>query len=331
MKQYPLFCGLLTFQFKCRAHEVGVAFANAWGSVKYAAHLYNAVRQERLLSKVWQDMELLIALQGTENVFVGNYPKTLDEYLKRFMLSMGYSATLFASNRRSGTSIASPKGPRGLQELAKVSHMFTGRYCNNERAVNFSDESIMEVIEEMFDDDIDDESAKPKGKQTKTAASGALLRNKEGVVKHDVPTVDFLKHLVNALHAESMELTMDYFRLHRFSWMLLRSVNEKCKPKLLDMYGPGYLEKENQLPFVVGYIFMAATTTSRVAKHLLPKRTGEVTSKLLATAAEALGDMIGSGAGRMEIEVLEKQYGFAVDLSEVDEVEEVEVHDWREI
>jgi len=110
LKQYPLLCGLFTFVLKTRAQEIGLAFANAWGSILYASHLYNAARQEKLLLKSWTDLELLIALHSPERFFVGDCPKSLEEYLERFLLSMGYSATAFASNRRSSALAAPHEG-----------------------------------------------------------------------------------------------------------------------------------------------------------------------------------------------------------------------------
>ncbi|KAI4193237.1 MAG: hypothetical protein LQ348_002920 [Seirophora lacunosa] len=46
LKQYPMICGLFTFALKARYQELCVVVINAWGSVMYAGHLYNAVRQE---------------------------------------------------------------------------------------------------------------------------------------------------------------------------------------------------------------------------------------------------------------------------------------------
>lgn len=103
--------------------------------------------------------------------------------------------------------------------------------------------------------------------------------------------------------------------------MLLRNVNEVCKPALLETYGAGYLEKESQLPFVVGYIFMAATQTSRVANLLLPRRAGvQVSSRLLAMAASALGGMIESGAGEIESKLVARRLGVTeIDFGELDD------------
>lgn len=332
LKQYPLLCGLFIFVLEARFQEIGLAFANAWGSLLYAGQLYNAARQEKLLLRPWEDMELLIMLQSEGPFIVGNRPKGLEEYLKRFLLSMGYSATAFASNRRRGAAIASSRGPRALTALCKVGSLFTGRYCNNDRAVSWTSESLTPIIESMMDDDSDDDDddpshskakpteKKPK-KKIKMSATGSLLKKPRGHRSSEVPTLDFLELLANALQAESLEFTFDYLNLHRICWDLLRRVNEACRPKLLQMYGGGYLEKENQLPFIVGYIFMTATTTSRVANLLLPRRGDtEVSSRLLAMAADCIGGMIESGAGRTEVNMLEARLGYELDLSALDEV-----------
>lgn len=119
MKQHPLLCGLWAYHLKALFHKVGVVFAGAWGSIMYCAHLYNAVRQEKLLHRRWKDIELIMKLQEG-NIFVGDPPKTPEDYLKRFALSMGYSASAFARNKRPRGSLleASKTGPRGMQELA---------------------------------------------------------------------------------------------------------------------------------------------------------------------------------------------------------------------
>lgn len=332
LRQYPLLCGLFTFALKMRAQEIGLAFANAWGSILYTSQLYNAARQEKLLLKTWKDMELLIVLHSPEKFFAGDRPKGLEEYLKRFMLSMGYSAAHFASNRRRDIPVASARGPRSLTQLCEVGELFAGRYCRNDQNVAWTRESIQRIIDAKMDDDSDDSesdsshpnvnAADKKAKKVKTSATGSLIR-KPKADQHSTTTMDFLNDLVNALHAESLELSVDYLRIHRFCWMLLRSVNDACRPKLLEFYGGGYLEKENQLPFVVGYIFMTATQTSRVANLLLPRRGGfEVSSRLLATAAKMIEDMIDTGAGGIEIDILEKFGGYRLDFGELDDLAE---------
>ena len=288
----------------------------------YAGHLYNASRQEGFLPKAWKDMELLIALHGTEPFFVGDRPKDLDGYLKRYLLSMGYSATVFASNRRRGAPIASAKGPRVLPTLCPV---FMGRYCENNPTVTWTPDSIKPIIEAKMENDSENEYADRRPTKVRTAASGSLIRKPKRNSK-SIPTTDFLEDLANALHAETLELSIDYLRVHRFCWILLRNVNEVCKPTLLEMVGAGYLEKENQLPFVVGYTFMAATQTNRVANLLLPRRDSfQVSSRLLKTAASALEGMIESGAGEIESKLIAQRLG--VESIDFRELNNLDAHD----
>ena len=305
------------FALKMRAQELGVAFVNAWGSVMYAGQLYNAAFQEKLLSKTCLDMDLVISLQGQDKFFVGDAPKGLEEYWKRFMLSIGYSATVFANNRRPNANVVSSKGPRCLAVLCAVGKLFPGRYCNNGATTRWTSEEMKQVIESKFDDESEGEddhdqssatnqSERREARVTKTSSSGALIEKPRRDVS-SIKTTDFLFDIANALHAETLEMSLDYLRVHRVCWRLLRSVNDVCKPRLLQTYGAGYLEREDQLPFVVGYILMAATATSQLAGVLIPRRSEiEVSSRLLMSAAEAVDGMLQSGIGALEIKVLKQ-------------------------
>ena len=272
-------------------------------------------------------MELLIALHSAEKIFIGDAPKDVEGYLKHFLLSMGYSATAFATNRRRGAPIASARGPRGLSELCAAGALFKRRYCHNNQNVSWTLDSIKPIIEAKREEDSEDSedegSKQKKSTKSKTAVSGVLFSKPTKRNSQSISTTDFLEDLANALNAESPELSVDYLRMHRFCWMLLRKVNEVCKPQLVEMGGAGYLEKENQLPFVVGYIFMAATQTGRVANVLLPKRDNfQVSSRLLAKAAEQIKTMIETGAGEIESRFLAMRLGAEeIDFSQLDDVD----------
>ena len=322
LKQYPLLCGLFSFAIQNAAQTVGIDFANAWGSIMYAGHLYNATRQEKFLPKMWTDMEMLIALQSPEKFFIGDAPTDPEGYFKRFCLSMGYSATAFARNRRNGARLASARGPRGLSPLCPVGALFAGRYCRNEGNVTWTPDTIKPIIEAKAYEDSDDENSEKISSKIKIAVSSSLIR-KPKRSSECIRTTDFLEDLANVLDAETFELSIDYLRVHQFCWKLLRKVNDACKPQLLEMVGAGYLEKENQLPFVVGYIFMAATHTSQVANLLRAKRAGfEVSSRLLVTAAIVLEGMIDNGAGEIESRIIAHRIGAAeIEFHELEKVD----------
>lgn len=73
MKSHPAFSGLWLYSLRALYQEIGITFVGAWGSVMYAGHLYNALRQENLLKTRWDDMELVMALH--RNFFIGGGPK----------------------------------------------------------------------------------------------------------------------------------------------------------------------------------------------------------------------------------------------------------------
>ena len=101
---------------KLDIQEAGIGFFNAWGFAKSGAQIYNAVRKENFLDKEWQDMELALMFYGDAALFVGSRPDGVEEYFKRFCLSMGYSAQNFACGgaRLHSRPIESRQGPRGV-------------------------------------------------------------------------------------------------------------------------------------------------------------------------------------------------------------------------
>lgn len=64
---------------------------------------------------------------------------------------------------------------------------------------------------------------------------------------------------------------------------------------------------------------MSATATSHIAGMLTPKKKGvEVTNRLLMTAAQPIEEMIDSGAGAIELKVLERRVAIDIDFGETD-------------
>ena len=230
LKQYPLLCGLFTFALEMRAQRLGGLFANAWGSIMYAGHLYNAVRQEKLLAEPWTDMELLIAQQTPEAFFVGNSPKEPCQYLECFLLSMGYQWDEGASNSAGATPDSEPEAAR-LTEKCRVGGLLAEKYCDMEDpAVSWTRESIKLITESTMDDTkggTERDSSQANLTVTEQEAGKAEEPATESITKnvkenqYSTTALDFLNHLANALNAETPALSMDYLSLHRSSWALL--------------------------------------------------------------------------------------------------------------
>jgi len=302
-------------------HHAGLVFANAWGSVKFAAHIYNAVRNEKFCTKLWGDLEVVMANQGYSSIFVGSPPKTLDDYFKQFLLGVGYSASNFAKNRHPGGKPAvAADGPRKSFEAEHdilISHELELGYTmmadeKGRKSVDL-EKVLQRCIEEAEDEDgeyIDSTGEKlhimPKRQKKAYTLSEALIL------------------IAETLMAEELALTLDLFRMHRLTWQVLRGIHEKVDPELKRIYGMRYIEAEHQLPFAIGYILMTAVETRAVAGVMAPKKRQLVSSDVLKEAGRVIEGMIDSGMGGLELKILREHYGMdmAVPTFEGDFVEE---------
>lgn len=289
------------FGMKLDMQEMGLAFLNAWGSAKFTAQIYNAVRQEKFLTRSWQDMDLAVMIHGDPAMFVGDRPNNTDDYFQRFALSMGYSTQNFAQGgkRKHSRPIASNKGPRGLltsKDATPIAYELRFGYSNFESKTVWDLEKVLaRVLEIDYELHLE-----------------VVAGHKRHGKRHT--TTEALTMICQSLTSEDLALTFDHFRLHRQAWRLLRAIKDNVADDLRRIYGPGYLETENQLLFVVGYIFMTAIQTKKLGALLLPKKEEIVSSKLLMKPADALEGMIDSGAGGMEINILREKYGMEIEI-----------------
>jgi hypothetical protein len=84
LKRHPLSCGLKLYAVRAMYHDLSVKFANAAGTVISCAHLYHALKNERLLTGTWPDMELFLHMQEGDHVFGGPVPRNPKEYLFQY-------------------------------------------------------------------------------------------------------------------------------------------------------------------------------------------------------------------------------------------------------
>ncbi|KAL2816714.1 hypothetical protein BJX63DRAFT_430095 [Aspergillus granulosus] len=301
LKWHPLLCGTRAYNLKARYQDIAITFQGAWGSVMYSAHLYNALNQERLLSKPWVDMDLVLSWH--DEIFVGDPPHSPENYIKRYSLSMGYSAASFARDRRqTGRVPESKTGPKGIQPAAPVSRMFFDRYVQGSGQIGFSESDLEQILTTAVweEDDQDD-------------GTFSMQRNSESKPKFKTKTppkkltlTSLLKTMRNTLQSEALEFTFDYLALHRTCWRMLRTLREACEPMLIKIHGPEYLENETQLPFVVGYIFMAAMGVDLLGKELA-KKDEVVKSRIMITAAGVVESLVHTPAASLSAQFLAKQ------------------------
>ncbi|KAI0550364.1 hypothetical protein F4679DRAFT_208740 [Xylaria curta] len=311
----PVLSGLFLYHFRCQYRSTGLAVANVWGSIQYCQHLYNALRNERLLNASWTDMDVLFTNLGEDSFYVGGeVPKTPQEYFNKFCLQMGTSAAAMSRKRRKNTPLQSRAGPRGMKEASPVLSMFRARYVDNTGQIDLTPEYVSQIIElSLFElEDTEDgtfqigqiedpEKIREKKKLQHLSNEGRRKAAKSG----NMPLEQLIKPLVYALHAESLEYAYPYLNMHRWCWRLLRAVKDSCDNLLRQLYTPAYLEKECQLAWVVGWIFMAASGLEAGVSDRRP----------LQLAAKAMNEFLDTGTGSVICkQILGKQLGMPIEF-----------------
>lgn len=320
LKQYPLLCGLWLFSLRYLMQDSGITFCNAWGSIMYSAHLYNSVRQEGHVKSMWKDMEMLLLLQGDDKMFIGDRPKNVEDYLKRFNLCLGYSVTALAKNKRkNASSMASAKGPRVMTKPCVLSEMFCDRYINNTRSLSTDLNKVEQHMKSQFRDP-QNMSSRGVDAEAADAARVASITNKYNT-KQKLNAGTFLEGLANAINAEGMHLTFDYFRLHRFCWLLLRSIKSRCSEDLRDIFGYNYIEREDQLPYIVGYLFRIAFNSERMVSNKTGLEIDQMSRhQIYRGAAQGLEQMVQSSGGGSCAKLVEGWCNLKVDWDDLEKL-----------
>ncbi|KAI1808824.1 hypothetical protein F4811DRAFT_548401 [Daldinia bambusicola] len=265
LKMSPVLSGLVLYHFRSSMWEMGIALADAWGSITYSLHLCNALQSERLMSDRWSDMDLVRTVLGDSKFFVGDTPKTPDECFKKFCLQMGTTAAAFTKRRRGNVPLASRSGPRAIKDGAPVSSMFADRYRRGTGQVDWTAEHVAKIVNLSL---WETEGSEEEGTLMLGQADLEKLKSKPKSRKVNkfsaLPPEELIRALMFALQGESLELTLPYTAMHRECWELLRAVRKRCDPLLRQVFTPAYMERESELPFVVGYILSAPVETKDI-------------------------------------------------------------------
>ncbi|KAM0668849.1 hypothetical protein ACQRIU_002411 [Beauveria bassiana] len=302
----PVLCGLVLYQARFNYRQAGMAVADAWGSIQYAGHLYNALQSNGLLANRWKDMDLAKVILGMESFYAGgDEPRTLADQFRKYCLQMGVSAAALSKNWRKGRALASKAGPRGLKVNAPVATMFKERY-GHDRDIVLTSEQVNRIIElSAFELETDEETGRTVlgqiGDETKLKEKQKLRHEIENGLKPSSrqPTKEtrislgqLTEMLANTLQAETIEFTFPYMTMHRWCWRLFRAVRDKCDSQLRQIIGPDYLENESQLTTLTGYIFMLACGAEGHVPNMGPMK----------AAAEALNGMLSAETGGYIVE-----------------------------
>lgn len=275
-KRQPILCGILAFKTILEMQHAGVSLCNAWGTVIYPAHLYNALRRKTKPIEPWPLMEQVISLHSESRVFIGAQPKTIGDCFKQVCLMLGYSAEQYARNRRKLKPVISKNGPRGLKDTSPLGELFRDGLANNGSMAL----TVLNV-ENLFNEQARD-TALASNPQSKT------LR-REWRTTRQLTSLQLLEALRASIPMELPKLKFNYFHMHEQSITLLRRLKTELDPDMRKFFGPMYLENESQLPFLGPYIIMAACGTEKVAEQLKIDGAG---SALLEKAGRVVEDFV---------------------------------------
>ena len=262
LKRHPVLCGMILFRLKLQVQEAGITIAGAWGALPVILHLYNAARQEGALEKHWLDLEALILANGADRIFVGSLPEKPQDYLKRFLIVMGYSATTLSTNRRPKIgAVASKRGPREMLGVSAITDVYRNRYISKtvtrpEFTLNAIENLLAESAQELSNDAEHLSKTGPASskKSFKGTRSGrgfkkqVLKGSKKFAKSQKLTTIQLLHALENCMAIESFGLNVDYISLHMRSFRLLRNIRTDMDSTFVKYFGPMYSEKEVSIP-----------------------------------------------------------------------------------
>ncbi|KXT03428.1 hypothetical protein AC578_1554 [Pseudocercospora eumusae] len=243
LKNHPVLSGLLVFQINALLQEAGMNVCTSWGSIICPAHIYNAAKQSADLALAWPDMDYLISVHTPQHIFVGEPPTDAGEYLNRFLLAMGVSASNFARNRRPGgraLPALSEKGPRCLKTTSPVKDVFGPKYIHRtSEAVPLTMPNLLAML-----------AVASKAERTSTPSVALRDLARESIFRKQLTPIELLTIVREGVAAEELHLLFDYFGMHQKGYEVLQALRTRLHDRFVKFFGPAYLEDKLPLPFL---------------------------------------------------------------------------------
>ncbi|KAF5704324.1 hypothetical protein FMUND_12604 [Fusarium mundagurra] len=307
LRRNPIHCGLLIHHMRSALHYYGVKTAAPSGGLMTTTQLYQALRQEGRIpqGQAWEDLEEFWGYQGNPCFFIGNPPTDLEGYYKNYCLCLGTSLTNWAPNRRS----SKPTEHKANAPNMKFDGWVSLSLDNRIRVDNAREPWTIATVEELLT-----EGRKRAMMDGKGHIQGDLKQKAKEANLEAVPTSPsgLIEQLAQVVNSEVPRISFNYFTMHNIAWSLLtdlkRALTAEVGPEFLN-----YVPSEDQLPFVVGYVFSTASGHgSDVRKR------GVGSDRFLNVATEVMGEFLNEGKGKIIKEARETKV-------EPEDVEDVDV------
>ena len=232
------------------------------------------------------------------------------------MLVMGYSATAFSTNKRSNArATASKKGPRQMLGESVIAEIYADRYLRHfesrdQDAQNsgFTLVAIEKLLETATVPATDEDNTNSQVGLLGGAFKTILMQNRpkkalfpKFAKSRRLTTLQLLTALESSMTNESFAFNVNYFSLHMRCFQLLRTIVAEMDAVFIKYFGPIYVEKESELPFLVGYIFQVVAGSSKAGEFFFPKiKSDEQGSRILTEVSRIVARFIES-EGEVEI------------------------------
>lgn len=289
LRSHPLLCGTIQASLILLNSEAGIMLSLAWGTILYVGHLYNALRQSHVFEVEWPDMELFISIHTAKRLFVGDLPTTIEDCKKRYDIMMGAALENFAKNKKNHKSeklVRSKTGPRNWQTESPIIRTIKARYMSQRGSIAWSAQNIQDILTEPSQQGL------PQHLHNRWNQS------------HHLSHLQALELLRSALTSEHKALRYDYISMHIRCLEFLRALRNEIDEDLKTLFAPDYLEREDQLSTLVGYVFIVAVMFERVEEAVKDHERPNIAECSLVSKSAALLKNLIVESGDVELKKL---------------------------
>jgi hypothetical protein len=270
-RRNPTHCGLWIHYARTVFHREAVKYAATPGAVMCTTQLYYAFRQKQLLSEEWKDLQALWDMQGNSTYFIGEPPEDFEGLWKNYLMSIGASATNWASGKRNSKVKETRANARQMKFKGPISSWMSSRIATKGDERLITAEAIENTIEEG------------ERHHSSLASAAPTIRKQSHVITK----------LATALQAEAPEITFDYFTMHDLCWELLERMKEQFRPIIAQKSGKQWEAQKSNSPFVVGFVFSTAAGKGGIETNGVPSE------ELLSIAVGVTKAFLQEGKGRV--------------------------------
>jgi hypothetical protein len=271
--RHPVLCGLYVFRLQIIYQDTGLTLANMFASIQSAAHLYQACQlsnqgKHGRKQVEWPDMDLVLRLHGTEQIFGVKVPRTVRESLKAFQHIAVFTTGTINGQHSVHTGLAC-----GCSDKAGLE----GLECISDHASIQDQTSILPIfkhrITESFSPAVHEDMTAIeallrdlKAREDRHLGSTNIFRKEKKHRAAKFSIIQLLSVLEEGLQLETTSIRFDYVPMHLRCMRIFRDMKQICDPLMaaihrdvFDRFGrwvPGepYIRNDTMLPAITGYI-----------------------------------------------------------------------------